>query len=267
MEENTLQDFEQYLKKQGTQHELTVLKTPQQNEVAERMNRTLVETIMLMLADSELTKRFWAEALSAVTYLRNRSPTTALQDKTAYEAWNGNKPNVSHLRIFGCDAYGHVPKDERSKFDSKTRRSIFLGYGQGVKGYRLYDKAQRRIFYSRNVVFNETSSTKQDDLKDVAEDEPSIELEMDCQSEDDNTIKHHADEEPRQERREKRPPDSYGESVYIAQEEDHVIVKEALSSQDVAKWRKAMETELQSLHKNQVWELSELTPGKKNYLK
>ena len=206
---------------------------------------------MLMLADSELTKRFWAEALSAVTYLRNRSPTTALQDKTAYEAWNGNKPNVSHLRIFGCDAYGHVPKDERSKFDSKTRRSIFLGYGQGVKGYCLYDKAQRRIFYSRNVVFNETSSTKQDDLKDVAEDEPSIELEMDCQSEDDNTIKHHADEEPQEERRERLPPNS------------PVSVKEALSSQDAAKWREAMETELQSLHKNQVWELSELTPGKK----
>ena len=262
MEENTLQEFEQYLKKQGTQHELTVLKTPQQNEVAERMNRTLVETIMLMLADSELTKRFWAEALSALTYLRNRSPTNALQDKTAYEAWNGNRPNVSHLRIFGCDAYDHVPKDERCKFDSKTRRSIFLGYGQGVKGYRLYDKAQKRIFYSRNVVFNETRS-KQDDVNDVTENESSIELEMEFQREDDNTIKHHADEEPQQERRERLPPNRYGEWIYIGQEENPVTVKEALPSQDAAKWREAMETELQSLHKNQVWELSELTPGKK----
>ena len=74
---------------------------------------------------------------------------------------------------------------------------------------------------------------------------------MDCQSEDDNTINHHADEEPQQERRERGPP-RYGEQVYIAQEEDPVTVKEALSSQDTAKWRKAMETELQSLHKNQV---------------
>ena len=112
-------------------------------------------------------------------------------------------------------------------------------------------------------MFNETRSTEQDDVKDVAEDEPSIELEMDCQSKDDNTINHLADEEPQQERRETRPPDSYGEWVYIAQEEDPVTVKEALSSQDAAKWREALETELQSLNKNQVWELSELPSGRK----
>ena len=63
---------------------------------------------------------------------------------------------------------------------------------------------------------------------------------------------------------ERRPPGRYGEWVYIAQEEDLVTVREALSSQDAAKWRKAMETELQSLHKNQVWELSELPPGRKD---
>ena len=111
-------------------------------------------------------------------------------------------------------------------------------------------------------MFNETRSTKQDDAKDVAEDEPSKELEMDCQSEDD-TINHYADEEPQQERQERCPPDRCGEWVYIAQKEDHVTVKEALSSQDAAKWRKGTETELQSLHKNQVWELSELPPGRK----
>ena len=134
------------------------------------MDRTLVESIRSMLADSELPKRFWAEALSTATYLCNRSPINAVQDKTPYEAWTGNKPDVSHLRIFVCDVYSHVPKDERSKLDSKTRRSIFLGYGQGIKGYHLYDKAQTRIFYSKNVVLNETRSTKQDDVKDVPED-------------------------------------------------------------------------------------------------
>ena len=113
---------------------------------------------------------------------------------------HGNKPNVSHFQISGYNAYAHVPKDERSKLDSKTTRKIFLGYGQGVKGYRLYDKVQKRIFCSRNVVFNETRSAKQVDVKDVAEDEPSIELEMNCQSEDDNTINHHPDEEPQLER-------------------------------------------------------------------
>ena len=111
---------------------MTIPKTPQENGVSERMNRTLVETIRSMSADSELPKRFWAKALSTATYIRNRSPTNAVQDKTPYEAWTGNKPIVSHLRIFGCDTYIHVPRDERSKLDSKTRRSISFGYGQEV---------------------------------------------------------------------------------------------------------------------------------------
>ena len=211
--EYTSKEFEQYLKKQGTQHELTVPKIPQQNGVAERINRTLAETIRIMLADSELPKRFRVKALSATTYLPNCSPTNGVQDKTPYEAWTGNKQNVSHLRIIGCDAYARVSKDERSKLDSKTRWGNFLGYGQGVKGLRWYDKAQKRIFYSRNVVFDKTISTKQNDAKDVAEDKPSIELEMDCQSENDNTISYHADEEPQQERHERRPPCRYGEWI------------------------------------------------------
>ena len=69
----------------------------------------------------------------------------------------------------------------------------------------MYDKAQKRIFYSRNIVFNETRSTKQDYFEDFVEDEPSIESEMDCQSEDDDTINHYAVEKPQQERRERRP--------------------------------------------------------------
>ena len=96
------------------------------------MSRKLMETIRSMLADCELPNRFWVDALSTATYLHNRSPTNAVQDKTPYEAWTGNKPIVSHLRIFGCDAYIHVPRDERSKLDSKTRRSISFGYGQEV---------------------------------------------------------------------------------------------------------------------------------------
>ena len=112
-------------------------------------------------------------------------------------------------------------------------------------------------------MFNETESTKQDDVKDVAQDEPSIELEIYCQSEDNNTINHHTDEDPQQERRERRPPDRYGEWVNIAQEEDPVTVKEALSSQYAAKWRKTTEFELKSLEKNQVYELFELPPRRK----
>lgn len=82
-EEYTSREFEDYLKKEGIQHEYTVPKTPEQNGVAERMNRTLVETVRAMLSDSKLPKKFWAEALSTASYVRNWSPTNAV---TRYDA-------------------------------------------------------------------------------------------------------------------------------------------------------------------------------------
>ena len=134
-------EFRDYLSREGIRHELTIPKTPQQNGVAERMNRTLVESVRSMLIDAHLPHKFWTEALSTAvyTYLRNRSPTKAVEDKTPYEAWSGDRPNVKHLRVFGCIAYAHVPKDERKKLDSKFRKCIFLGYGAEIKGYQLYD--------------------------------------------------------------------------------------------------------------------------------
>ena len=79
--EYTLGEIEDYLKKEGIRHEYIVSKTPEENEVAERMNRTLVETVRAM-SDSKLSKRFWAEALSTTTYIQNRSPTNAVHKMT-----------------------------------------------------------------------------------------------------------------------------------------------------------------------------------------
>lgn len=126
--EYTSTKFETYLRSEGVRHELTVAKTPEQNGVAERMNRTLIESVRSMLAGAKLPQKFWAEVLSTAVYLRNRSPTTAVQGMTPVEAWTGKKPDVCHLRAFGCVAYAHVAKDDRGKLDSKARRCIFLGY-------------------------------------------------------------------------------------------------------------------------------------------
>ena len=81
-----------------------------------------------------------------------------VQEKTPYEAWHGTKPSVDHLRVFGCDSYAHVPKDERGKFDTKARKCILLGYGEETKDYRLYDVSKGQILYSRDVQFNENSN-------------------------------------------------------------------------------------------------------------
>ena len=72
-------------------------------------------------------------------------------------AWK-EKPSVDHLRVFGCDAYAHLPKGERGKFDTKASKCILLGYGEETKGYRLYDVNEKKVLYSRDVRFNEHSN-------------------------------------------------------------------------------------------------------------
>ena len=159
-------EFEGFLKNEGIKHEYTIPKTPEQNGVVERLNRTLLEAVRCMLADSGLRHCFWAEALSTASYLINRSPTKALSGKTPFEAWFGKKPNVKHLRVFGCAAYPHVPRNERGKLDPKAKRCFFLGYAAQRKGYRLYDMKTSCIILSRDVVFNKSSrgvDSKQDE--------------------------------------------------------------------------------------------------------
>ena len=148
-------NFETFLRDNGIKHECAVPKTPEQNIKAERMNRTLVEAVRTMLTDAHLPKIFWAEAISTAVYLRNRSPTTAVTGKTPFEALTGKKPNVQNLKIFGCLAYSHVAKDKRQKLDVKSNKCIFLGYECNVKGYRLYDVNKKKVFVSRDVIFNE----------------------------------------------------------------------------------------------------------------
>ena len=117
------------------------------------MNHTLVEIVRSMLVDAKLPHRFWTEALSTAAYLINRSPTKTLGD---IKVWYGNKPSVKHLKVFGCAAYSHVAKDE--KLNPKAKKCIFLGYAAQRKGYRLYDTEKSSIVFSRDVVFNESST-------------------------------------------------------------------------------------------------------------
>lgn len=133
--EFTSKEFEAHLMTEGVRHEVTIPKNPEQNGVAERMNRTLVGTARSILVNANLPYSFWAEALSTATFLRNRSPTKAVCGMTPHEAWTGEKPRVDGLRVFGCQAFVHVPKDERKKLDSKSRKCILLGHGTTTKGY------------------------------------------------------------------------------------------------------------------------------------
>jgi hypothetical protein len=107
-----------------------------------------MEKASSMLSGVGLGKEFWVEAVGTTCYLVNRSPSSALDDKTPHEVWSGNKPSLQHLRVFGCDAYVHVPKENRSKMDKKAEKCIFIGYKDGVKGYKLWKPETKKVVYS-----------------------------------------------------------------------------------------------------------------------
>ena len=107
----------------GIKHQLTIAYTPEQNGVAERMNRSLMESARAMISHANLPNSFWAEAVATAVYLRNRSESSALkEDLTPYEIWYGRKHDVSHLRVFGCIAYSHIPDSQCRKLDKKAQK-------------------------------------------------------------------------------------------------------------------------------------------------
>ena len=86
-----------------------------------------MEKARSMLSGASLEQRIWAEAVATACYLINRSPIVALFGKTPMEVWSGKKPLVRHLHVFGCEAYAHVPKENRSKLENKVVKCIFIG--------------------------------------------------------------------------------------------------------------------------------------------
>ena len=253
--EFTSGEFEAYLKAEGVRHELTIPKNPEQNGVAERMNRTLVETARSMLIGSRLPHSFWAEAISTATYLRNRSPTKAVANMTPHEAWTGSKPNVSGLRVFGCQVFVHIPKDERKKLDAKSKRCIFLGYGANTKGYRLYDPLKKRVCHSRDVVFDENTHGLDELATPEEQSEKMVYLEYDEPTDTENTPEPSLRRSPR----DTRPPDYYSQQCNLTTEEPK-SAEDALKSQN---WCDAMEAEIASLRQHDVWDLMELPQGRK----
>ena len=150
------QEFKDYLKLCGIRAESTAAYSPQQNGVAERLNHTLVEAARSMISHAGLSYSFWAEAIATATYLRNRMVTTALKcGKTPYQLWHGEKPNLNHIRVFGCAVYVHVPDSECKKLDKKAQKLRFIGYTKAAGNYRVWDEAKQRCFIRHDVIFNE----------------------------------------------------------------------------------------------------------------
>ena len=147
--------FSEYCAAQGIRMEKTIPGTPQQNGVAELMNRTLNERARSMRLHAGQLKTFWADAVSTAAYLINRGPSVPMEFRFPEEVWSGKEVKFSHLKVFCCVAYVHVDSDDRSKLDAKSKICFFIGYGDEKFGYRFWDEQNRKIIRSRNVIFNE----------------------------------------------------------------------------------------------------------------
>jgi len=144
-----------YLKDQGIEHQVTTPYSPESNGVAERYNRTIMEMVRSMLHHPGYPLELWGEAVLAASYLSNRLPSRALDGKTPFEAWFGYKPDVTHLRRWGCVAYAHIPEQLRKKLDVKAHRGIFVGYDNPNGTYRIFDPATNKIICTKDWIISE----------------------------------------------------------------------------------------------------------------
>ncbi|KAE8660625.1 hypothetical protein F3Y22_tig00116951pilonHSYRG00528 [Hibiscus syriacus] len=152
--------FKAYCKKYGIRLERTPPKTPQLNELVERMNRTIEERVRCVLSHDKLTKSFWGEAIMAVVDIVNLKLSVPLNLGIPEEVRTGKRASCNHLKVFGCRSFVHIPKDERAKLDIKKKEYIYLHSPKDDFGYRFWDPVNKKVFRSRDVVFFEHQTIK-----------------------------------------------------------------------------------------------------------
>jgi transposase InsO family protein len=285
-------ELAEYYAKKGITHQTTAPYTPQQNGAAERLNRTLIERVRAMLADSSLPLSMWAEAVSTANYLRNLSPSRA-RALTPWELFYGTKPDASALRVFGSVAYVHIPKELRQKLDNVSQRGNMVGYEAHSKAYRiLLDTG--KITISRDVTFNEAESDKPSPVpleyfeleESTDEEEEAMQavrpLPPPAPAEDEPSA---IQEEPippaleaqqlpvqpegRYPSRQRHPPSEFWKAgakatVAISSTDfkpEPQSYEEAITAMDAEFWKAAMDDEIKSLMINGTWALEELPPG------
>ncbi|KAH9751460.1 hypothetical protein KPL71_014309 [Citrus sinensis] len=301
--EYTSDPFLQVCQNEGIKRHFTMRHTLQQNGVAERINRTLLEKVRCMLSNASLDKKFWAEAVSYVSHLINRLPSAAIGGKTPMKMWSEkHTQDYDSLRIFGCPAYYHV-KD--GKLDHRARKTIFVGFKGGVKGFKLWDLEDKKLVCSRDVTFDEVSMMKvsssqqvENKTKDVLqrvefdatpyvpvsstsekgstiEVTPRVEEEVVSSNvpQNEETIDDVDNDDfiaTRRPRREIKKLKWLTKDMVVAyalpviNDDIPNTFSEALRSSDSDQWKLAMEEEMKSLYQNQTWELVELPKGKRD---
>ncbi|KAC9404460.1 hypothetical protein E3N88_45899 [Mikania micrantha] len=258
--------YYEFCKGQGIVNQYTMSGAPQQNGVAERRNRTLMNMVRSMLANSNLPSFLWTEALKTAVHILNRVPSKYVP-KTPYELWTGRKPSLRYMKVWGCLAEAKLYNPFLKKLDMKTVTCYFIGYPDHSKGYRFYCPTHvTRIVETKHAHFLEDSK---DSLVTTA---PNVTENEGTSSDQHQHNTSHA-EPANQLRRSSRPkvPTNFDDYVtYLTEAEmdagkftDPMSYHEAITSDQYSEWKRAMTDELDSMKKNDVWDLVELPNGVK----
>lgn len=298
--EFTSKEFVSYCEEAGIERHYTAPYTPQQNGVVERRNRTIVEMARSCLKEMNMPCELWGEAVRHSVYLLNRLPTRALSLKTPYEIWKGEKPNISHIRVFGCVAHMKVPKVNVSKLDDRSMKVINLGREPGSKAYRLYEPDSGRLFVSRDVMFDEMKSWPWNQPGEDYElhsrsfsvpDEYGVDTHEDASQNEEESLENQDGDSNSGGETVRTPPasptlnpDNYDDScepkcfrrlsdVYRCTEEvemeDELLLmgidepENFKQAEKGREWKHAMNREIESIEKNGTWYLTELPEGHK----
>jgi hypothetical protein len=133
-----------FLRDNGIVHQTTCVSTPEQNGVAERKNRHILEVTRCLLFAMNVPKYLWGEAVQTATYLINRMPLRTVDFSTPLEMLTGNTSFKVSPKKFGCVCFVHNTSPGISKLDVKSHKCVFVGYSSGKKGYKCYDPVKKR---------------------------------------------------------------------------------------------------------------------------
>lgn len=285
-------DVRDLLKQRGIKLLTSSPHTPEQNGRAEREMRTIVESARSMLLARNFPKNLWGEAVNTAIYVLNRT-IPVHSGKTPIEIYMKKKPNLSHIRTFGCNAYMHVPDALRKKWDPKSRKKILVGYEKDSDNYRLLDLHTKRITISRNVVFDENIVDKTEDkgtwisIDHDIEKSENEEIRYDANADNsssnsDNFVDainqsldeatneletQHSDEQTRpgryhlRTRESLRAPERY--TAYAASCDVPITYEEAVNGENSISWKNAIEKELKAHEDNKTWEIVPLPENRK----
>lgn len=279
-------EFDNYLKENGIKRRLSAPYTPEQNGLAERKNRTLLDKARCMLIDARMPERFWAEAVYTANYLANRSPCSSIDNMTPFEKWVKRIPKIRHFHIFGCKAFVLKKGKKKRKFEARSTAGIFIGYSENYKAYRVYNPKEDNVIISRDVrvidkmyyeeeveharkdeantneievLFNENVHHEEMNINDINELDTEIFEDATADSEHTEVIENETPAEQEadteattsyHERRQRKPPEWHKD--YIMDSEQTLLCE---VDENSVEWEDAIKSEIESHLKNNTWKI------------